>query len=127
MANPYNAGEATFFIITMMQLLLSGQQQVIEKLDDDIDLLQKANSLTDDAQLEQPAKNILFILCQATIFGKYVKPLTDKALSEYAGLSRFRLNKALASLIQSGYIETTQANPKTHRLTLKTQQALFSN
>ncbi|WP_407888371.1 Fic family protein [Levilactobacillus sp. N40-8-2] len=127
MANPYNAGEATFFIISMMQLLLSGQQQVIEKLDDDIDLLKKANNLTDDAQLEQSAENVLFILCQATIFRKYVKSLTDKSLSEYTGLSRFRLNKVLDSLIQSGYIELMQANPKTHKLTLKTQQVLFSN
>lgn len=126
MANPYNQGEATKFIISMMKLLRKGQHSIIEKLDDGLKLIKNADKITDDDKLSTLAKNVLYILCQKEIFGTYVGAITDVDMEKITETSRYKLNKALRELEQRNMINVINRNPKIHGLTTPLKDELFS-
>lgn len=125
MANPYNQGEATSFIISMMKLLKKGQHSIIEKLDDGIKMIKNADRITDDDELSELAKNALYIFCQKEIFGTYVGAITDGDMVKIANTSRYKLNKALEELEQRDLIKVINGNPKVHGLTGSLKEELF--
>lgn len=127
MSNPYNQGEATSFIISMMRLLKKGQYSIIEKLDDGIKKMMIANRITNDDKLSTLAQNVLYVLCQKEIFGNYVGAITDIDMVDIVDTSRYRLNKSLEELEQRELIEVINNNPKVHGLTKTLKSKLFED
>ena len=126
MADPYNHGEGTAFVISMMKLLKAGQEEVIVKLDDGIRMLSNADKITNSKELSDIERNALFILCQKSIFGTYVGPITDVDLADMMNISRYKLNKALGTLEEHELIKVLVGNPKIHGLTDNVKEELFS-
>ncbi|BDZ31071.1 Fic family protein [Lactiplantibacillus brownii] len=127
MSNPYNQGEATSFIISMMRLLKKGQYSIIEKLDDGIKKMMIASKLTDNDELSDLAQNVLYIFCQKEIFGNYVGAITDVDMVGITEVSRYLLNKALDELEEKGFIKLISGNPKVHGLTDDIKGKLFED
>ncbi|WP_425613281.1 Fic family protein [Xylocopilactobacillus apicola] len=125
MSNVYNQGEGTKFVIKMMQLLIFGQYNIIDKLDNGIKLLENAKRLIAKLKLNSNEKEIMFALCQKAIFGPYVGTITDTDLSNTLKISRYLLNKAFEVLIANDFVEVASSKPLSHVITKKIRDQLF--
>lgn len=126
MADEHNYGEGTGFVISMMRLLMMGQVEVAKKLDHGIQMLDKADQLTEQQHFSDLEQQALFILCQKAIFGRYVGPITDQDLTDIMHISRYRLDQTLAKLVNDDYLVVTSQNPKVHGLSEMVENQLFN-
>lgn len=128
MANKYNYGEATCFIINMMNILIKGQEYIIGRLDKGKRLLNKADDLIKDAlggNNESDEAKILFILCQKSIFGKYLHPITDQYIRRLLGTSNYMFKKNMDNLEIHGLVKVIRKRPKIHNLSTLFKEKLF--
>lgn len=119
MSNPYNHGDATFFITRMMNILLKGQENILSRIKEGIGLLKEAENVIDKLKLSQQESNILFLLFQEYIFGSYAPKIPDKDLAQIIKTTRYRLDKSLEHLEEKNMVELISKNPKIHVLSKK--------
>ena len=128
MEDDKNHGEATSFIMSMMDLLIFGQEKMIFNINEDKKQFDNAQKIIDQLNIGgtyvQISKGIMEILFQQYIFGTYLPPLTDTALAEFLGVTRYKLNKSLDYLEKRELIEQVGKAPKAHRIAKKMRQSL---
>lgn len=116
MSNLYNHGDATFFVTRMMNILLKGQENILSRIKEGIELLKEAENIIDNLQLSQQENSILFLLYQEYIFGSYAPKIPDEGLAEIIKITRYRLNKSLDNLEKKDMVEIIGKKPKIHIL-----------
>ncbi|WP_323068572.1 Fic family protein, partial [Limosilactobacillus reuteri] len=116
MSNVYNHGDATFFITRMMNILLKGQQNILRRINEGLQLLKKAENIIEELNLPAQESEILFLLFQEYIFGSYAPKIPDEGLAKIIGITRYKLNKSLDNLKEQLLIETIKQNPMVHVL-----------
>lgn len=116
MSNSYNHGDATFFITRMMSILLKGQENILKRIKEGIELLKEAEDIIDNLKLSRQENIILFLLFQEFIFGSYAPKIPDEGLAEIIKTTRYRLNKSLDKLEEKSMVELIGKNPKIHVL-----------
>ncbi|PWT41399.1 Fic family protein [Limosilactobacillus reuteri] len=116
MSNVYNHGDATFFITRMMNILLKGQQNILRRINEGLQLLKKAENIIEELHLPAQESEILFLLFQEYIFGSYAPKIPDEGLAKIIGITRYKLNKSLDNLKEQLLIETIKQNPMVHVL-----------
>lgn len=119
--DPLNHGEITFFVITMHELILKAQDELIERLEKNIEALEhikEATSLFEKSR-ECSAKelDIIYALLQQKAFG--VSPsMTLKALADYIQIGTQQTRKYLGSLERNAIVHKTRGrNPVSFALT----------
>ncbi|NGM18027.1 Fic family protein [Eggerthellaceae bacterium zg-893] len=127
--NPLNHGEATFFVITMHELILRAQDELIERLTKNVEtftaLSAEANKLAQMGAYSQKEADLLFGLAQQRSFG--ISPdATLDTLAEYAGIGTQQTRKYLAALEKQGAVVKTRGrNPLLFALTDEFAQKHF--
>lgn len=121
--DPLNHAEITFFVITMHELILKAQDELIDRLEKNIKMLDMINELLRDLGDSEKYKtkelDILYALLQQHAFG--VTPsMKALMLSEYIGLGSQQARKYLSKLEEDGIVEKTRGkNPMMFALTEK--------
>lgn len=129
MGNPINHGDATLFIIRIMEIILTGQEKALEQLSTGINRLKHADQMLDDL-LPLPVgysdrqrnivvgmRGIVRYLYQQAVFGYSLNASTDQDLAKVLGTTRYRLDQQMSHLEAQGIIKLMQEMPKIHQLT----------
>ncbi|MQS52642.1 Fic family protein [Companilactobacillus mishanensis] len=116
MSDPHNKSDATTFIMTMMKILVSGQNAIIDKLNESITLIEQIDKLIEDLKLTKIQKSIMSVLFQKRCFGNFLEALTDLELMKILGISRYKLNKEFEQMEDDGLVQIVIENPKTHKV-----------
>lgn len=121
--DPLNYAEITFFVITMHELILKAQDELIDRLEKNIEALGMINellgNLSDSRKYKTKELDILHALLQQHVFG--VTPsMKASMLSEHIGLGPQQARKYLSKLEEEGIVEKTRGkNPMMFALTDK--------
>lgn len=113
--DPLNHGELTFFIVTMLELILKAQDDLIERLEKNIaklDVLEEAtDSISESGNYPEKAAAILFVLLQQRAFGVSPSVKLDP-LAEHIGIGSQQTRKYLADLEKEDVVKKTRGrNP----------------
>lgn len=119
MSNKYNHGDATRFIVKMFNILINGQKDILNRLNEGIKLLKKAEEIISNCDLNDDMNNILFLLFQEYIFGNYAPKLSDRDMAETFRTSRYLFNKNITALEDQGLVRTINKKPIVHVLSKK--------
>lgn len=118
MEDEKNYGEATLFIMSMMNLLILGQEKIIANINEDKKQFDRAKEIIKQLNIGNrvTSKNIILVLFQKHIFGTYLPPLTDKSLAKILQITRYKLNKSINYLEKKELLEIVKKSPKAHKL-----------
>lgn len=114
MSNKHNRAEATGFIIKMLQILKNGQIDLLDAMKGDAAILKKADNLLKEYEISDLAKQVLYVLCQQAIFGTEYDRIKDLELCKLVGISRYKLNQAIAELDEKKLIKRVSSSPAIH-------------
>ena len=116
MAQKYNHGDATVFILKMLEILEAGQDMLLDRIQKGIELLNLSSQKVKELDISNDERNVLFILYQKHIFGTYAPDLTDNNLSKILKLSSYMMRKITKELENKEYIYLFKEKPKVHYL-----------
>ncbi|PTK53710.1 Fic family protein [Staphylococcus haemolyticus] len=91
----FNKGEITNFIDDMMQLLIEGQNNIIETFENNTEIIKRLAQALDQQGLNKYDSDVLFILLQDKIFGSKYSRITIKGVKDIAGYSRNKVNEVI--------------------------------
>lgn len=127
-SNPRNKGDLTLFVQDIYELIVEGQNDVIEelrnakiKLDYAISILEKLNLEDNDM------KSVLFILTQGFLYNEINEPITDIELRENLNISYPRLKKITQRLVERNLIKQIKKKPSIHILSKELEQEIAFN
>lgn len=116
--NPFNQGETTFFLIDMLELLLEGQQSIIEELEMNLAKTEQIKAFFEESRWTgQPeAKNMLRVMMYLNVFVSDSEPLSLRELMELTNQSRYKTNQVMVYLEKEAFVETVSQRPKKYRV-----------
>lgn len=91
----YNKGELTIFIKEMLDLLLKGQNNIIETFEKNNSILDKLGIALTFITKNKYEFDILFILLQDKVFGSKYSRISLKKMREVTGFSRNKINEII--------------------------------
>ncbi|RIO89565.1 Fic family protein, partial [Staphylococcus haemolyticus] len=91
----FNKGEITNFIDDMMQLLIEGQNNIIETFENNTDIITRLTQSLNEQALNKYDLNVLFILLQDKIFGSKYSRISIKEVKNIVGYSRNKVNEVI--------------------------------
>ncbi|WP_353463056.1 Fic family protein [Mammaliicoccus sciuri] len=94
-SNFYNKGELTVFIEEMLDLLIEGQQQVLERFEHNNMLLEKLSNALENITSDKYEYGVLFILLQDKIFGSHYSRILLKQIETITEFSRNKINSVI--------------------------------
>lgn len=119
-SHPKNYGEITTFIIDMLELIVIGQSNVIEKLETSLKKIESAEKYIETLGLTKSESTVLFIMIQSQLFNPVGIMLSNKDLVNASDrLSRYKINQITDSLSEQGFAERVKHNPVVYGLTEK--------
>ena len=112
--DPLNRGEATFFVLAMMGLIRTAQDETISKLETKGDMLNHVTEMLDSAQsecgLSNKATELLYLVMQYTLFDEFGSvALSDAA--EYMRASTQTARKYFGELETKGLARAASLRP----------------
>lgn len=116
-SNPRNRGDLTFFVHTMFESIISGQEQIINELETAKAKLQNAQRVVDEFDIEEDEREILFLLAQKYLFDVFEEPFTDKEVRDIQSWTPYMSRKLFKQLESKGYVKKISKNPIKHVLT----------
>lgn len=96
-SNYYNKGELTIFIKEMLDLLLQGQNNIIENFNKNKNILDKLGISLSNLSKDRYEFDTLFILLQDKVFGSKYSRISLKKIKEITGFSRNKINEVIRS------------------------------
>lgn len=117
-----NYGELTFFVEGMLEIIIQGQESIINMLEKKQLKLEYAYNYIEELKLNEEEFNILFILTQNYIFSN--SPLKDSELCKYIDLSPYKLKGYIKKLSEESYVETISRRPLIHTIGDKLKKVL---
>lgn len=117
-ANPFNFGEVTFYLIDMLELLITGQGGIIDDLELNLDKLKSINKhFREEKWKEKPKESgILKAMVCLAIFVSEESSISILDLLDHE-TSRYKLNKMLVALQEEGYLIQVSQRPKSYKVT----------
>lgn len=122
-SNPRNYGEVTFFAKNILEIIIEGQKNIINLLEERKDKLDYARDIITGFKLDEEKSKILFYLIQVYIFSNY-GILKDIEIGEYMKLSRHSLNKHIKYLIENDYIVQISKRPSIHTISNRIKEMI---
>lgn len=124
---PKNYGEATFFVKTMMEILLDGQQALIEELETKQSLFEFGSKKIQKQFNSDLKGRCLFVYYQAYLFNDSGAGIEDRILYEYLDdAPKTKIRRILDELVDDGLLEKTKKSPITRRSTTKLIEAIIN-
>lgn len=115
-SNPRNRADLTLFVQSMYELIIEGQDKMLQDLEEAKAKMDNAVSYLDSQDLDTDEKNAMFILCQNHMFDVIQEAVKDKIVREFHNWSYPKAKKIFNSLERKGYIEKISKNPSIHKL-----------
>ncbi|MBI5975221.1 Fic family protein [Staphylococcus canis] len=94
-SNFYNKGELTSFIGDMLQMLIEGQETIIETFENNNEVIVRLDNALKSKDLNKYEYAVLFVLLQDKVFGSKYSRISLKSLKEFVGFSRYKINEAI--------------------------------
>ncbi|UXR74051.1 Fic family protein [Staphylococcus sp. IVB6238] len=94
-SNFYNKGELTIFIEEMLDLLIEGQHQVLERFEHNKVLLENLSNALENITSDKYEYGVLFILLQDKIFGSHYSRIPLKQIENVTEFSRNKINHVI--------------------------------
>lgn len=94
-SNFYNKGELTNFIGDMLQMLIEGQENIIETFENNNEVIIRLEMALKSRGLNKYEFAVLFILLQDKVFGSKYSRISLKSLKDFVGFSRYKINEAI--------------------------------
>jgi Fic family protein len=116
-SSPFNKGELTFYLKDMLEILISGQNEIIEDLELNEAKLDRINQFLNNEEWKQrkEERTLLHYLIVLTVFTKRAETqVTD--MIKVLGLSRYKLNQTLVKLEKENYVMLQKSRPKSYIL-----------
>ncbi|PIC78006.1 cell filamentation protein Fic [Sporosarcina sp. P19] len=115
--SPMNRGELTFYLKDMLELLIAGQENVIEDLIiNEVKLSRIHDFLFSGKWQSSPdERSILLHLLVLTVFNA-IEDIQVTQLMEVSDLSRYKVNQIMDMLVEEGIAELHQLRPKSYRV-----------
>lgn len=117
-----NCGELTFFVEGMLEIIIQGQESIIDMLEKKHLKLEYAFNYIGGLKLSVEESDILFILIQNYIFSN--SHLKDSELCKYINLSPYKLKGYIKKLSEESFIETVSRRPLIHTIGDKLKKIL---
>lgn len=120
-----NYGEVTFFVMEVLNYLVSGQKEVIQRLKTSKALLDYISEMLANSDFNAENKALLFYLSQSWLFSDIERGMEDRVLQELMKnqssleTSKSKTKKLLDGLEKEAYITTTKGRPIIRELTPK--------
>lgn len=116
-SHPKNFGEITFFIKTMLELVIDGQNKMIEQLKEaKLKMNFVKTYMNNITNVSDEAKGVLYGLIQFNLFDVYSTQLTDNQFTKVFKMTRYLLDKLLAELVDNDYLVKCKFKPSVHKL-----------
>ena len=117
-APPLNKGEMTFYLISTLELLSSGQRGIIEDLEISLMKLERIKEYFSkgkwkDYKLEAA---LLEAMISINVFVEDSLTLEARDLMKLANKSRYMIDKSMEHLIKAGYVEKVKRRPMTYKV-----------
>lgn len=111
---PSNNGEATFYLIDMLELLSTGQLGIIEDLEMNLAKKNKIDKyfLEERWRDHSEERNILRFMTVMSVFVNDNSNISLHRLMEASGYTRYKLNKIMTHLEEQGYVVLVSQRPK---------------
>ncbi|MBT2574964.1 Fic family protein [Bacillus sp. ISL-51] len=115
---PLNRGEMTFYLINMLELLLSGQKGIIEDLELNLMKLKRIRNYIDSDQWAdyKDERDIFNIIITINVFVNDYVTLSVQDLMNLSNKSRHKVNKVMDYLEQQGFVELVSRRPKSYKI-----------
>ena len=116
-----NYGEITFFVENILKTIKSGQEEIINLLNDSIMKLDHSTEIFEEItkDLSEKEKVILFVYLQNYLFNDF-EEITNAELSYIIGdLTQQTINKYTQELEKKGYLVKIKQRPLTYTLSEK--------
>lgn len=123
--NKKNYGEITFFVICLLQYLVSGQQEVILNLEEYIVLLNYIEHELEKSNYSEEEKQVLFIYSQIYLFGSTDQSIEDNWIIQNRAevIQKQTTIKSLKNILDDleskGFLKTIMKRPLKRVLTTK--------
>lgn len=115
-SNPRNKGDLTFFVQALYELIIAGQHEIIEGLENSSAKLTSAHRYLEDLNVDDDSHRILSILIQNYLFDDLDEPIKDLELCKILDVSNYKLKNWYKKLVKDGYVVKTGKNPSIHEL-----------
>lgn len=116
-SNPHNKADLTMFVQSLYEMIILGQNEIIDDLENARAKLKNADDYLSSLNLNLNQLNILFILSQHYLFDVLNEPLKDSFIREKMNFTPYTSNKLYKELVDLGYLIQTGHNPRIHQLT----------
>lgn len=115
-SNPKNKGDITHFVQNLYELVIEGQEQLIDNLIEYQARFEHATGYMESrTELTKEEKKIIFIYIQNYLFGDFSE-IEDREMSELQNVTMPTLKKRMAPLIDKKMIVQTKKRPSVHNL-----------
>lgn len=113
--SPLNKGELTFYLKHMLEILISGQNEIIEDLEVNEAKLDRINQFFNSKEWEERKEEraILKYVIVLTVFAESEEIAVTRLMSA-SGYSRYKVNLILEKLCQEGYVTLQKSRPKSY-------------
>lgn len=115
---PMNKGELTFYLKSMLELLVTGQNNILDDLSiSEAKLVRIQHFLINNSrELGKEEQEILFYLLVLTVFSSQDDILVSRLIT-LSGYSRYKVKQALDKLDEKGIVSPQQLRPISYSLT----------
>lgn len=126
-ADPFNKGDLTFYLIDMLELLIAGQQELLEDLSVVLAKSKRITSFMDTLATisDRDAKNLLYVMLVTSALTTNMPPLSNKQLGDILNLTPHRLMKCFTELEVKQMVKLLKKRPKTYEIDEAFMQRIF--
>ncbi|MGF7184011.1 Fic family protein [Desulfitispora alkaliphila] len=115
---PLNRGEVTFYLIDMLELLLSGQEGIIEDLEINLSKIERIHKyFKGDIWKERMEESD--VLRKMTYLSVFVNEETNFAVTQlmkFSNKSRYKVNQIMSNLEGDGFVKLVTQRPKEYKV-----------
>lgn len=116
--SPLNKGEVTFYLMDMLELLLAGQEGIIEDLEINLSKIERINEYFKSniwhERMEE--SGVLRIMTYLSVFVNNETNFSIIELMELTDKSRYKINQLMSNLEDGGYVKLTGQRPKEYKV-----------
>jgi len=127
--SPLNQGEVTFYLMDMLEILLSGQEGIIEDLEINLSKIERIDKYFESdiwhERLEE--SEVLRIMTYLSVFVNEETNISVVELMELSNKSRYKVNQIMSNLEGDGYVKLVTQRPKEYKVSEEFLESILTS
>lgn len=117
-SSPLNKGEMTFYLMDMLELLLLGQEGIIEDLEMNLSKYERIKDFFSDEKWRKlrEASDVLRTMTSFSVFISEGAAFPVTKLMEMSNSTRYKVNQIMNKLEEEGYVIKASQRPKAYKI-----------